>query len=155
MAQHGTPSERNAHPAHRAAIEVIVLNGSVENHPEFEKKVEGRRPHLFLRNGHRDNPLLIRSKLVQRHGFVEAKRQALADMAGSYRVSNEKEMVFITVKKESPFVLGIGDGKWFMASDAPAASGAPGYRALLSGCEKATPQGQRCTDGTWWVVAPD
>jgi glucosamine--fructose-6-phosphate aminotransferase (isomerizing) len=123
-ATHGTPSERNAHP-HRADDVVVVHNGIVENYVELKDLLRAKG-HKFLSDTDTEViPHLIAERLKQGADFVAAVRAALAEMTGSYALGiiKEQEQTLIAAKKESPLVLGLGDGEFFVASDAPALIG--------------------------------
>jgi glutamine---fructose-6-phosphate transaminase (isomerizing) len=123
-ATHGTPSERNAHP-HRAGDVVVVHNGIVENYMELRERLR-KDGHTFLSDTDTEViPHLITNHLKKGADFVEAVRLSLAEMDGSYAlgIMREKEKVMIAAKKESPLVLGLGEGEFFVASDVPALIG--------------------------------
>jgi len=123
-ATHGTPSERNAHP-HRAGDIVVVHNGIVENYVELKERLRSKG-HKFLSDTDTEViPHLISEHMEEGAGFVEAVRLSLAEMHGSYALGiiREGEQTLIAAKKESPLVLGIGEGEFFIASDAPALIG--------------------------------
>jgi glucosamine--fructose-6-phosphate aminotransferase (isomerizing) len=54
--------------------------------------------------------------------FLDAVRITLKELKGSYALGilKEDERVLIAARKESPLIVGIGDGEYFIASDAPA-----------------------------------
>ena len=123
-ATHGTPSERNAHP-HRAGDVVVVHNGIVENYVELKEHLRSKG-HKFLSDTDTEViPHLISEHMKEGAGFMEAVRLSLAEMHGSYALGiiRENEQTLIAAKKESPLVLGIGEGEFFIASDAPALIG--------------------------------
>jgi glucosamine--fructose-6-phosphate aminotransferase (isomerizing) len=123
-ATHGTPSERNAHP-HRSGDVVVVHNGIVENYVELKEDLRGKG-HKFLSDTDTEViPHLVSEHLKQGAGFVDAVRAALAEMTGSYALGiiRESDQMLIAAKKESPLVIGIGDGESFVASDVPALIG--------------------------------
>jgi len=123
-ATHGTPSERNAHP-HRAGDVVVVHNGIVENYVELKEHLRSKG-HKFLSDTDTEVvPHLISEHMKEGAGFMEAVRLSLAEMHGSYALGiiREGEQTLIAAKKESPLVLGIGEGEFFIASDAPALIG--------------------------------
>ncbi|MGD0232080.1 MAG: glutamine--fructose-6-phosphate transaminase (isomerizing) [Syntrophorhabdales bacterium] len=123
-ATHGTPSERNAHP-HRAGGVVVVHNGIVENYIELKEQLRSKR-HRFLSDTDTEViPHLITDHVEEGADLVEAVRLALNEMSGSYALGiiKEDEQTLIAAKKESPLVLGLGDGEFFIASDAPALVG--------------------------------
>jgi glutamine---fructose-6-phosphate transaminase (isomerizing) len=120
-ATHGTPSERNAHP-HRAGDVVVVHNGIVENYIEIKERLKGLG-HEFLSDTDTEViPHLILSHLNKGLDFVAAARAALQELKGSYALGiiREKERIMIAAKKESPLIVGVGDGEYFIASDVPA-----------------------------------
>jgi len=123
-ATHGTPSERNAHP-HRADDVVVIHNGIVENYVELKEGLR-QKGHKFLSDTDTEViPHLVSEHLKEGQDFVEAVRSALMKMTGAYALGiiREGERTLIAAKKESPLVLGIGDGEFFVASDAPALIG--------------------------------
>jgi glucosamine--fructose-6-phosphate aminotransferase (isomerizing) len=120
-ATHGTPSERNAHP-HKAGDVVVVHNGIVENYVELKARLRAEG-HKFLSDTDTEViPHLITSYLNKGMDFVESVRLSLNELKGSYAlgIMREKERVLIAAKKESPLIVGIGNGEHFIASDAPA-----------------------------------
>jgi glutamine---fructose-6-phosphate transaminase (isomerizing) len=123
-ATHGMPSERNAHP-HRASDIVVVHNGIVENYVELKERLRAKG-HQFLSDTDTEViPHLIQDHLDQGLNFIDAVRAALNEMAGSYAlgVLKESEQTLVAAKKESPLVIGVGDGETFVASDVPALIG--------------------------------
>jgi glucosamine--fructose-6-phosphate aminotransferase (isomerizing) len=120
-ATHGTPSERNAHP-HRAGDVVVVHNGIIENYIEIKERLRGEG-HKFLSDTDTEViPHLITSYLEKGKGFIDAVRATLQELRGSYALGiiREKEKIMVAAKKESPLVVGVGDGEYFIASDVPA-----------------------------------
>ncbi len=120
-ATHGTPSERNAHP-HKAGDVVVVHNGIVENYVELKARLRAEG-HKFLSDTDTEViPHLITNYLNKGIDFVEAVRLSLNELKGSYAlgIMREKERTLIAAKKESPLIVGIGNGEHFIASDAPA-----------------------------------
>ncbi|HEY3276291.1 MAG TPA: glutamine--fructose-6-phosphate transaminase (isomerizing) [Syntrophorhabdaceae bacterium] len=120
-ATHGTPSEKNAHP-HRAGDVVVVHNGIVENYMELKERLKGEG-HKFLSDTDTEViPHLILNYLEKNLDFVSATRAALDELKGSYALGiiREKERVMIAAKKESPLIVGVGIGEYFLASDVPA-----------------------------------
>jgi glutamine---fructose-6-phosphate transaminase (isomerizing) len=123
-ATHGTPSEKNAHP-HRADDVVVVHNGIVENYVELKERLRSKGRKFLSDTDTEVIPHLIADRLSAGATFVEAVRLTLAEMTGSYAIGviRDSEQTLIAARKESPLVLGIGDGEFFVASDAPALIG--------------------------------
>ncbi|MEN6615256.1 MAG: glutamine--fructose-6-phosphate transaminase (isomerizing) [Syntrophorhabdus sp.] len=120
-ATHGVPSERNAHP-HKVDDITVVHNGIIENYLELKEalKKEGR---TFVSDTDTEViPHLIAEEVAKGTEFENAVRFALAKLKGSYAVGVMKdgEDVLIAAKKESPLIVGVGEGEYMIASDAPA-----------------------------------
>jgi glucosamine--fructose-6-phosphate aminotransferase (isomerizing) len=121
-ATHGKPSETNAHP-HKAGGVVLIHNGIIENYLALKGILSGEG-HTF--KSETDTEILchlIQRYLFQGASFEEAVRQALLQVQGSYAIAvlyeGEKDKL-IAARKESPLILGLGEGEYFVASDIPA-----------------------------------
>jgi glucosamine--fructose-6-phosphate aminotransferase (isomerizing) len=121
-ATHGRPSETNAHP-HLVDSIAVVHNGIIENYLEVKEDL--------LKEGHRfssetDTEIvshLIAKYLRQGMAYLEAVRQALATIRGSYAlgiINAQEPQMLVAARKESPLILGLGEGEYFLASDIPA-----------------------------------
>ena len=121
-ATHGRPSETNAHP-HLVDAIAVVHNGIIENYLELKEQL--------LKEGHRfssetDTEIvshLIAKFLRQGMPYLEAVRQTLATIRGSYAlgiVNALEPRMLVAARKESPLILGLGEGEYFLASDIPA-----------------------------------
>ncbi|KAF0181962.1 MAG: glucosamine--fructose-6-phosphate aminotransferase (isomerizing) [Nitrospirae bacterium] len=120
-ATHGKPSDENAHP-HRSGGIVLVHNGIIENYVELKAQLE-LEGYVFT--SETDTEVL--AHLVHRYAkdvpLEDAVRTALRGVKGAYAcaVINEKEPgKIVAVRKESPLVIGLGEGEYFLASDVPA-----------------------------------
>ena len=121
-ATHGKPSEANAHP-HKAGGVVVVHNGIIENYLTL-KKALSREGHTF--KSETDTEILchlIQSHLFKGATFEEAVRHALLQVEGAYAIAvlyeGEGDKL-IGARRESPLILGVGEGESFVASDIPA-----------------------------------
>ena len=121
-ATHGKPTQANAHP-HRAGGIVVVHNGIIENYFELREMLK-KKGHVFT--SETDTEVichLILSYSKNGTALEEATKSALKDLEGAYAIgviSEAEPDRIIAVKKDSPLVLGIGDGEYFIASDIPA-----------------------------------
>ncbi|HEX8949479.1 MAG TPA: glutamine--fructose-6-phosphate transaminase (isomerizing) [Dissulfurispiraceae bacterium] len=120
-ATHGKPSDENAHP-HRSDGIVVVHNGIIENYIELKHKLQGEG---FKFTSETDTEVLCH--LINKHcasrSLEDAVKAAVREVRGAYAfaVINEKEPdKIIAVRKESPLVIGLGEGEYFLASDVPA-----------------------------------
>jgi glutamine---fructose-6-phosphate transaminase (isomerizing) len=120
-ATHGRPSEENAHP-HRSDGIVVAHNGIIENYLSLKKKLIEKGYHFASET---DTEVLCH--LIHDHAktnlLEDAVRAALKEVKGAYALAVMKEDEpdkIIGVRKDSPLVVGIGDGEYFVASDIPA-----------------------------------
>lgn len=120
-ATHGQPSENNAHP-HRSGAVVLVHNGIIENYLQVKNALlqEG-----FCFSSETDTEVLCHliEKYHRRMAIEEAVIQAMKDVRGSYAIAVLSERApdrIVCARKDSPLVLGIGPGEYFVASDVPA-----------------------------------
>ena len=121
-ATHGRPSDINAHP-HTAGSVVVVHNGIIENYLALKKELMALGRSFVSETDSEVIAHLIDEQLRGGKEFEDAVRGAVQLLEGSYAilVLNEKEPdCLIAVRKESPLVLGRGDGDFFVASDIPA-----------------------------------
>ena len=121
-ATHGRPSETNAHP-HRVGDIAVVHNGIIENYLELKAEL--------IKAGHRfasETDTEIVSHLIVKHleagaPYLEAVQRTIKEIKGSYALAiinaAEPRMV-VAARKESPLILGLGEGEYFLASDIPA-----------------------------------
>ncbi|MBI5102814.1 MAG: glutamine--fructose-6-phosphate transaminase (isomerizing) [Nitrospirae bacterium] len=120
-ATHGRPSEENAHP-HRSGGLVIVHNGIIENYLDLKHRLEGKG-YVFSSDTDTEALCHLIKDYADRMPTEEAVREALKEVRGAYALAviNEKEPgKVIGVRKDSPLVVGLGDGEYFIASDVPA-----------------------------------
>ena len=123
-ATHGEPSDINAHPHldHTGKI-AIIHNGIIENHETIRKVLEERDIPF---TSDTDSEVLV--QLVSaiyfdndELSFEGAFRTALKDIVGAYGVvavcADEPGNV-LAARMGSPLVVGIGEGEYFLASDA-------------------------------------
>ncbi|MBW1990771.1 MAG: glutamine--fructose-6-phosphate transaminase (isomerizing) [Deltaproteobacteria bacterium] len=121
-ATHGRPSETNAHP-HQVGEIAVVHNGIIENYLDLKT--------ALIKAGHRfasETDTEIVSHLIVRYmsrgaDYLNAVRLTLRDIKGSYAlvmVNARQPRMLVAARKESPLILGLGEGEYFLASDIPA-----------------------------------
>ena len=123
-ATHGAPSQANAHPHLDCDKRIaIVHNGIIENFLELKEELLDRK-HVF--NSRTDTEViahLIEENMKGGKDLLEAVMTAVRRLRGSYAlavISADEPDKIVFARKESPLVLGIGDGMNFMASDVAA-----------------------------------
>jgi len=121
-ATHGRPSETNAHP-HRVGDIAVVHNGIIENYLELKAEL--------IKAGHRfssETDTEIVSHLIVKHleegaPYLEAVQRTIKEIKGSYAlaiINAAEPRMLVAARKESPLILGLGEGEYFLASDIPA-----------------------------------
>jgi glucosamine--fructose-6-phosphate aminotransferase (isomerizing) len=120
-ATHGRPSDENAHP-HKAGRVAVVHNGIIENYLPL-KEVLKRKGHIFTSETDTEIISHLIDELIQEGcSFLDAVRMALDKIKGSYALGilfEGDEQCLIAARKESPLVIGLGEGEYFIASDVP------------------------------------
>ncbi|MFI5141236.1 MAG: glutamine--fructose-6-phosphate transaminase (isomerizing) [Bacteroidia bacterium] len=122
-ATHGEPNDVNAHPHYSQSGNIVLLhNGIIENYASIKENLE-KRGHTF--KSQTDTEVLVhlieeikeKDHLKLGHAVIAALKQVV----GAYAIvvldkNNPNELV--VAKKGSPLVIGVGDGEFFVASDA-------------------------------------
>jgi len=123
-ATHGAPSKANAHPHLDCKEKVAVVhNGIIENYAELKMELEAKG-HVF--RSKTDTEVishLIEENLQSGMSLVEAVREAVKKLEGSYAIaviSTVEPDKIICARNESPLVLGVAENGVFCASDIPA-----------------------------------
>ncbi len=120
-ATHGKPSEENAHP-HRSNTIVLVHNGIIENYLDL-KKMLNQKGYVFTSETDTEVLCHLIADCAKNRSLEEAVREAMKEVKGAYALAIIKEDEpdkIIGVKKDSPLVIGLGEGEYFLASDVPA-----------------------------------
>ncbi len=121
-ATHGAPTTPNAHPhLDRSGRIAVIHNGIIENAASIRKALE-KRGHVFQSDT--DTEVLAHLIGVYYGGNLErAVEQALWDVTGAYGIaviSADEPDTLIAARNGSPLLVGVGDGEYFVASDASA-----------------------------------
>ena len=122
-ATHGIPSDENSHPHYSQSKKIAIIhNGIIENYASIKEGLE-KRGYTF--ESDTDTEVLVNLiedvKINEKVSLDEAVRIALNQVVGAYAIAvieegNTDEIV--VAKKGSPLVIGIGEGEYFIASDA-------------------------------------
>jgi glucosamine--fructose-6-phosphate aminotransferase (isomerizing) len=123
-ATHGRPSRPNAHPHLDSTDRIAVVhNGIIENYAELRQFLAEKGYKFKSQTDTEVVPHLISYFMQQGAGFEDAIRRAVERLEGSYALAivcaDEKDKL-VAVRKESPLIVGLGDGENFIASDIPA-----------------------------------
>ena len=119
-ATHGEPSDVNSHP-HSTPRVSIVHNGIIENYGILKERLIAKG---YTFESETDTEVLV--KLIDScytGDPLRALQEALAKVRGSYALAvlfRDRPDTIFTVKRESPLIVGWGEGENFVASDIPA-----------------------------------
>ena len=149
-ATHGVPSDLNAHPHCDCSGRIAVVhNGIIENYASLRKDLilEG---HDFIS----DTDTEVMVHLIEKFytgSLEEAVRKALTMIRGSFAmvaICSEEPDCIVTAKKDSPLIVGLGEGENYVASDIPAILGKTRQVYIMDENEFAvlTPRGVTVSD---------
>ncbi len=121
-ATHGAPTECNAHPHVDCKGHIAVVhNGIIENSTTLKAQLV-ERGHKFV--SETDTEVLAHLIEEAFDGVLEdAVIEALWQVEGTYGiavVSSEDSDKIVAARKGSPLLVGLGDGEYYIASDASA-----------------------------------
>ena len=122
-ATHGAPCDENAHPhTDDSGGFALVHNGIIENYAAIRERLKKKGVTFESQT---DTEVLVELiadvKKTTGLPLEEAVRQALTQVVGTYGiaiVSADDPDLLIAARKGSPLILGVGDGEYFIASDA-------------------------------------
>ena len=121
-ATHGEPSDVNSHPHFNMDRTIAVVhNGIIENYLELRAELEAEGVKFLSQT---DTEVV--AHLVDKYyegNLLDAVYKATERLRGAYALGvickdNNNELV--AVRKDSPLVVGLGEGENFIASDIPA-----------------------------------
>ncbi|MCW8796634.1 MAG: glutamine--fructose-6-phosphate transaminase (isomerizing) [Chlorobium sp.] len=123
-ATHGDPSDRNAHPHVSSDGRLALIhNGIIENYPAIKKELISKGVHF---SSDTDSEVLVH--LIEsiwsdnpEMALEAAVRSALYHVEGAYGlciISEREPDSIVVARKGSPLVIGIGEGEYYIASDA-------------------------------------
>lgn len=122
-ATHGEPSSVNAHPHYSESHNLAIIhNGIIENYADLKRKLIANGVHF---KSDTDTEVLVQLieyiKNLKKVDLLTAVQLSLQQVIGAYAIAildkNDKNQI-IAARKQSPLVVGIGEGEFFIASDA-------------------------------------
>ncbi len=124
-ATHGGPTDTNAHPHLSNDGKLAVIhNGIIENYVELKAELVSRG-HTFSSETDTESVAHLLSDAVTDAGgdLAEAMRQVCKRLRGSFTllaVHADNPKVIVGARRNSPLVVGVGEGENFLASDVSA-----------------------------------
>lgn len=122
-ATHGEPSDINAHPHTDMKSGIaIVHNGIIENHDELRSMLQAKGC-VFVSQTDTEVIAHLISVMYCKGDMLSTLYKVQALLAGSYALGvlciDEPDTLYC-MRKDSPLVVGLGEGEQFIASDIPA-----------------------------------
>lgn len=123
-ATHGVPNDINAHPHLDCTGKLAVVhNGIIENYMELKTALI-QKGHVFKSDTDTEViPHLIEEELLNKDDLLKAVLGSISLLRGSFALAiihKDFPEKIVCARRESPLVLGIGNGENFLASDIPA-----------------------------------
>lgn len=122
-ATHGEPNDTNAHPhLSQSGNLAIIHNGIIENYASIKAELQ-KRGYTF----HSDTDTEVLVNLIEevrkqeKSSLEDAVRIALNEVVGAYAIvvlDKANPDYLVAARKGSPLVIGIGEGEFYVASDA-------------------------------------
>ncbi len=122
-ATHGAPSDRNSHPHSSGNRKLTIIhNGIIENYGIIKETLTSKG-HVFKSDTDTEVLIHLVEDIQNETGLDlrEAVRVALTKVIGAYAIvimSADEPDLLIAARKGSPMVIGVGQGEYFIASDA-------------------------------------
>ena len=124
-ATHGEPSEINAHP-HYSANNVVTLvhNGILENYAELKEQLR-QQGYAFYSQTDTEVIANLLDYYLKQHkncpigAFTACLKRARGSYALAVLFQDYPDEIYVA-RKESPLVIGVGEGEMFLASDVSA-----------------------------------
>ena len=123
-ATHGAPSDVNSHPhlSNDGSIS-IIHNGIIENYSVLKDELIKNGYKFYSETDSEVVPNLIEFFYKQSNDIFDAIYKLTEKIEGAYAIGvlcKDYPDQIIALRKDSPLVIGIGDGENFIASDMPA-----------------------------------
>jgi glutamine---fructose-6-phosphate transaminase (isomerizing) len=122
-ATHGAPSDRNSHPHSSGDRKLTIIhNGIIENYGIIKEALVAKG-HTFKSDTDTEVLIHLVEDIIHETSLdlQEAVRIALNRVIGAYAIvimSADEPDLLIAARKGSPMVIGVGQGEYFIASDA-------------------------------------
>ncbi|MGJ8714963.1 MAG: glutamine--fructose-6-phosphate transaminase (isomerizing) [Maribacter stanieri] len=122
-ATHGVPNDVNSHPHYSNSGELVIIhNGIIENYESIKQELT-KRGYIFQSDTDTEVLVNLIEEVQKTEGVKlgKAVQIALNQVVGAYAIAvfdQKKPDEIVVAKLGSPLAIGIGDGEFFIASDA-------------------------------------
>ena len=123
-ATHGGPTDTNAHPHISNDGKLAVIhNGIIENYVELKSDLQNRG-HTFSSETDTESVAhLLSDEFAKSGNLADAMRSVCRQLRGSFTllaIHADAPQIIIGARRNSPLVVGVGEGENFLASDVSA-----------------------------------
>jgi glutamine---fructose-6-phosphate transaminase (isomerizing) len=124
-ATHGGPTDNNAHP-HRGGTDgklALIHNGIIENFHSLKAKLVDDGVEFTSETDTEVVAHLVARAYEETHDLTEAMRLVVGDLEGAFTllaIHADAPDVVVGARRNSPLVVGLGDGENFLGSDVAA-----------------------------------
>ena len=124
-ATHGGPTDTNAHPhLDNEGKLALIHNGIIENYVQLRTELE-KRGHKFKSETDTESVVHLLSDARKEHNgdLAAAMRQVCKQLKGSFTllaINSDNPSHIVGARRNSPLVVGVGNGENFLASDVAA-----------------------------------
>jgi glucosamine--fructose-6-phosphate aminotransferase (isomerizing) len=123
-ATHGAPNDCNAHPHTDMTGRIAVVhNGIIENHGELRAGLEADGVEFTSETDTEVVAHLVARTVLTGGSLGEAVRAVCRQLAGAFTlvvIDKDQPDVVVGARRNSPLVLGVGEGEMFLGSDVAA-----------------------------------
>jgi glucosamine--fructose-6-phosphate aminotransferase (isomerizing) len=123
-ATHGGPTDRNAHPHLDSAGRVAVVhNGIIENHAELRHDLEAKGVEFASETDSEIVAHLVGAEVAAGASLGDAVRSVCRQLDGAFTlvlIDRESPDLVVAARRNSPLVVGVGEGEMFLGSDVAA-----------------------------------
>ncbi len=123
-ATHGEPSDLNSHPHTNVSGTIAVVhNGIIENYAKLKAQLQSEGVVFKSQTDTEVVAHLINYYYEKSKDIFKAVQETLSKLKGSYALGvlcKDYPDRLIAARRESPLIIGLGEGENFIASDVPA-----------------------------------
>ena len=123
-ATHGEPSDENSHPhLSQSGRIAVVHNGIIENYASLREKLTQKGYHFVSQTDTEVVGHLLEETLKSQHDLLGAVRATVRQLEGAYALGvlcADTPDRILAARKDSPLIIGLGEGCNYIASDIPA-----------------------------------